>query len=352
MPKERSCDTGNRAKSIQTKNKIECLYGEPAKSSAPRACPQSAQSCPELPTERPELPTERPERPQSAQSPSFYLKIERLCPAKEGCSLQPHTRTDEDKDKMNQTQSKMNKTETPYATRVWRGDTSTSGSSVPKFGTYGAAKESNAIKRLLDERDDRLRFPERYTTNYAEAVAIICELENTIVRQGGKAELDKVIAAEEAEEEEAARAERAAAAKKAAVACRLACRSAAAARAEASKSTDPIMSVHEYLTLPKSQSETFLSLWVQRQADTGRAATQAQGLRFKAALAVADKSEQNHPAESHCDESCDGDYYPELNAGVAGGEPTSDPHITVKEVSLTADATGLLEKILADAGLN
>lgn len=247
---------------------------------------------------------------------------------------------------MNQTQSKMNKTETPYATRVWRGDTSTSGS-------YAAADESNAIKRLLDERDDRLRRPERYTTNFAEAVALICELENTIVRQGGKAELDKVIAAEEEEEEEAARAERAAEAKKAAVACR----SAAAARAEASKSTDPIMSVHEYLTLPKSQSETFLSLWVQRQADTRRAATQAQGLRFKAALAVADGSEQNHPAESHCDESCDGDYYPELNAGVAGGKPTSDPHITVKEVSLTADAAaslppGLLEKILADAGLN
>jgi hypothetical protein len=275
----------------------------------------------------------------------------------------------------NQSQSKMNKTETPYATRVWRGDTSTSGS-------YAAADESNAIKRLLDERDDRLRRPERYTTNFAEAVALICELENTIVRQGGKAQLDKVIAAEEAEEEAAARAERAvtrmreeveeeelaacrlrarteaaAEAKKAAVACRLACRSAAAARAEASKSTDPIMSVHEYLTLPKSQSETFLSLWVQRQADTRRAATQAQGLRFKAALAVADGSEQNHPAESHCDESCDGDYYPELNAGVAGGEPTSDPHITVKEVSLTADAAaslppGLLEKILADAGLN
>ena len=272
--------------------------------------------------------------------------------------------------------SQMNKTETPYATRVWRGDTSTSGSSVPRFGSYGAAEESNAIKRLLDERQDVFRCPERYAANSAEAVALICELENTIVRQGGKAQLDKVIAAEEAEEEEAARAERAAAAlvrsldagrarweaaaraekaaeaKKAAVACRLACRSAAAARAEASKSTDPIMSVREYLTLPKSQSETFLSLWVQRQADTGRAATQAQGLRFKAALAVADKSEQNHPAESHCDESCDGDYYPELNAGVAGGEPTSDPHITVKEVSLTADATGLLEKILADAGLN
>jgi hypothetical protein len=73
---------------------------------------------------------------------------------------------------------------------------------------------------------------------------------------------------------------------------------------------------------------------------------------MKAALAVADGSEQNHPAEHRCDDSCDGDYYPELNAGVAGGKPTSDPHITVKEVSLTADATGLLEKILADAGLN
>ena len=254
---------------------------------------------------------------------------------------------------MNQSQNQINKTETPYATRVWRGDTSTSGSSVPKFGTYGAAKESNAIQRLLDERQDVFRCPERYATNNAEAVALICELENTIVRQGGKAELDKVIAAEEAEEEEAARAERAAAAKKAAVACRLACRSAAAAAAEASKSTDPIMTVREYLTLPKSQSETFLSLWVQRQTDPS-AAAKAQGLRFKAALAVADKSEQNHPAEqqSNCDESCDGDYYPELNAGVAGGEPTSDPHITVKEVSLTADATGLLEKILADAGIN
>ena len=273
-----------------------------------------------------------------------------LSPRLEGClsAIHTHTRTDAQTDRqtdeMNQSQSKNSET-TTYATRAWRGDTSTSGS-------YAAADESNAIKRLLDERDDRLRRPERYTTNFAEAVALICELENTIVRQGGKAQLDKVIAAEEAEEEEAARAERAAAAKKAAVACRLACRSAAAARAEASKSTDPIMSVHEYLTLPKSQSETFLSLWVQRQADTGHAATQAQGLRFKAALAVADGSEQNHPAESHCDESCDGDYYPELNAGVAGGEPTSDPHITVKEVSLTADATGLLEKILADAGLN
>jgi hypothetical protein len=202
-----------------------------------------------------------------------------------------------------QNQSKNNET-TTYATRAWRGDTSTSGSSVPKFGTYGAAE----------------RF-----------------------QRHQKAQEQWVAAVE-------ARAEKAAAAKKAAVACRLACRSAAAARAEASKSTDPIMSVHEYLTLPKSQSETFLSLWVQRQADTGRAATQAQGLRFKAALAVADGSEQNHPAESHCDD--EGDYYPELNAGVAGGEPTSDPHITVKEVSLTADATGLLEKILADAGLN
>ena len=108
------------------------------------------------------------------------------------------------------------------------------------------------------------------------------------------------------------------------------------------------MSVHEYLTLPKTQAETFLSLWVGRQTDPS-AAAKAQGLRLKAALAVADGSEQNHPAEHSCE-----DYYPELNAGVAGGKPTSDPHITVKEVTLPADADSLslLQKILADAGIN
>jgi hypothetical protein len=200
----------------------------------------------------------------------------------------------------NQSQSKNNET-TTYATRAWRGDTSTrawrgdtstSGSSVPKFGTYGAAERFQRQQQQLQ------------------------------ARRGGSAV--------------AARAEKAAA-EKAASALRgrdWSRRSAAAAVVEASKSTDPIMSVHEYLTLPKSQAETFLSLWVGRQTDPS-AAAKAQGLRMKAALAVADGSEKTHPAEHRCDD--EGDYYPELNAGVAGGKPTSDPHITIKEVSLTAD---------------
>lgn len=188
-----------------------------------------------------------------------------------------------------QSQSKNNET-TTYATRAWRGDTSTSGSSVPKFGTYGAAE----------------RFQRHQKAQEAWVATV------------------------------AARAEKAAA-EKAASALRgrdWSRRSAAAAAVEASKSTDPIMSVHEYLTLPKTQAETFLSLWVGRQTDPS-AAAKAQGLRMKAALAVADGSEKTHPAEHRCDD--EGDYYPELNAGVAGGKPTSDPHITVKEVSLTAD---------------
>ena len=69
-------------------------------------------------------------------------------------------------------------------------------------------EESDIIKRLLDDRQDVFRYPERYATNNAEAVAFICELENTIVRQGGKAQLDKVIAAEEEEEEAAAKGDR------------------------------------------------------------------------------------------------------------------------------------------------
>lgn len=69
------------------------------------------------------------------------------------------------------------------------------------------------------------------------------------------------------------------------------------AEVEASKSSDPIMSVREYLTMPKSQAEVFLQLWTQRQEDAGRASAQAQGLRLKAMLAVADGSQQNHPTE-------------------------------------------------------
>jgi hypothetical protein len=207
--------------------------------------------------------------------------------------LYSHKHTHRHTEKMNQSQSQSqskNNETTTYATRAWRGDTSTSGSSVPKFGTYGAAE----------------RFQRHQKAQEAWVATV------------------------------AARAEKAAA-EKAASALRgrdWSRRSAAAAAVEASKSTDPIMSVHEYLTLPKTQAETFLSLWVGRQTDPS-AAAKAQGLRMKAALAVADGSEKTHPAEHRCDD--EGDYYPELNAGVAGGKPTSDPHITVKEVSLTAD---------------
>ena len=69
------------------------------------------------------------------------------------------------------------------------------------------------------------------------------------------------------------------------------------AEAEASKSSDPIMSVREYLTMPKTQAEVFLNLWVERQQDAQRASMQSQGLRLKATLAVADGSEMNHPTE-------------------------------------------------------
>lgn len=66
--------------------------------------------------------------------------------------------------------------------------------------------------------------------------------------------------------------------------------------------TDPIMTPREYLTLPKNQAEVFLKLWVGRQPDPARAASQAQGLRLKAALAVADGSERTHPPEDYHEE--------------------------------------------------
>ena len=67
-------------------------------------------------------------------------------------------------------------------------------------------QEEAIIERLLEERLDVFRHPERHATNQAETVALLCELENSIVRHGGKAQLDKVIAAEEEEEEKAAEA--------------------------------------------------------------------------------------------------------------------------------------------------
>lgn len=71
------------------------------------------------------------------------------------------------------------------------------------------------------------------------------------------------------------------------------------------------MTPREYLTLPKNQAEVFLKLWVERQPNTSRAAAQAQGLRLKAALAVADGSEQNHPPENqhlYGEDKADYDY--------------------------------------------
>ena len=57
-------------------------------------------------------------------------------------------------------------------------------------------REPDRVKQLLEDREDVFRYPQRYVTNEAETVALICEIENAIVRWGGKARLDKVIAAE------------------------------------------------------------------------------------------------------------------------------------------------------------
>lgn len=63
------------------------------------------------------------------------------------------------------------------------------------------------------------------------------------------------------------------------------------------QNTDPIMTPREFLTLPKNQADVFLNLWVERQPYPNSAAAQAQGLRLKAALAVASGTEQNHPLD-------------------------------------------------------
>jgi hypothetical protein len=57
-------------------------------------------------------------------------------------------------------------------------------------------REPDRVKQLLEDREDVFRYPQRYVTNEAETVALICEIENAIVRWGGKARLDKVIDAE------------------------------------------------------------------------------------------------------------------------------------------------------------
>lgn len=64
------------------------------------------------------------------------------------------------------------------------------------------AREPDRVKQLLEDREDMFRYyPQRYVSNQAEAVSLISETENAIVRWGGKARLDKVIQAEWDEEE-------------------------------------------------------------------------------------------------------------------------------------------------------
>ena len=62
-------------------------------------------------------------------------------------------------------------------------------------------REPDRVKQLLEDREDVFRYPQLHVTNQAEAVALICEIENSIVRHGGKARLDAVIQAEWDEEE-------------------------------------------------------------------------------------------------------------------------------------------------------
>lgn len=58
------------------------------------------------------------------------------------------------------------------------------------------AREPDRVKQLLEDREDVFRYPQRHVKTEAEAVALICEIENAIVHWGGKARLDKVIDAE------------------------------------------------------------------------------------------------------------------------------------------------------------
>ena len=67
-------------------------------------------------------------------------------------------------------------------------------------------REPDRVKQLLEDREDMFRYPQRYVTSQAEAVALISETENAIVRWGGKARLDAVIQSEWDEDEAAAEA--------------------------------------------------------------------------------------------------------------------------------------------------
>ena len=62
-------------------------------------------------------------------------------------------------------------------------------------------RDPDPVAQLLEDRLDVFRYPQIYVRNQSEAVALICEIENAIVRRGGKARLDKVIQSEWDEEE-------------------------------------------------------------------------------------------------------------------------------------------------------
>jgi len=66
-------------------------------------------------------------------------------------------------------------------------------------------REPDLVKQLLEDREDVFRYPEQHVKTEAEAVALICDIENAIVLHGGKARLDKVIASELEEDEDARR---------------------------------------------------------------------------------------------------------------------------------------------------
>ena len=57
-------------------------------------------------------------------------------------------------------------------------------------------REPDPVTQLLEDREDAFKCPQMFVKNEAEAIAFICELENAIIRHGGKARLDKVIDAE------------------------------------------------------------------------------------------------------------------------------------------------------------
>jgi len=58
------------------------------------------------------------------------------------------------------------------------------------------ARNPDVIGQLLEERLDVIRYPQRHVKTEAEKFALVRDYEAMIIRRGGKARLDKVIAAE------------------------------------------------------------------------------------------------------------------------------------------------------------